>query len=272
MSFNANDQKGGGGGDFVEQAALDPSVTYPARIVQLVLMGVQPQRPYNGVAKDPQERLYVGYELSHEFCKDEDGNVQADQPRWLGEDFPFYSLEADRATSTKRYHAIDAAGQYGGDWLKMIAAPCQLTVTKEPRKNGKGDTNYVSNVAGPLAVPNYEQPALVNEPRIFDFYNPDMEVFAKLPKWLQERIKGAVNYPGSALEAKIKEASDGDTTTAAAAPAPAPAPAPAAPAGNAPAAETAPVADAATATQPVAPPAPPAAPAAPPAPPAPPSA
>ena len=265
MSFNANDQKGGGGGDFVDQEALDPSVTYPARIVQLVLMGVQPQRPYNGVAKDPQERLYVGYELSHEFCKDEDGNVQADQPRWLGEDFPFYSLDADRATSTKRYHAIDATGQYGGDWLKMLGAPCQLTLTREPRKNGKGDTNYVSNVAGPLAVPNYEQPALVNEPRVFDFYNPDMEVFAKLPKWLQERIKGAVNYPGSKLEAALKEADNGTTTaTTAAAPAPAPAPAPAAPA---PAAEAAPATDAAAPAQPVAPPAPPAAPPAPPAPP-----
>ena len=267
MSFNANDQTGGGG-DFVEQPALDPSKTHAARVVQLVLMGVQPQRPYNGQAKDPKEQMYVGYELSHEFMIDEDGNLDATQPRWIGEDFPFYNLEADRATSTKRYHALDATGQFGGEWLDLISAPCQLTVTKEPRKNGKGDTNYVSHVSGPLSVPGYEQPALVNPPRIFDFYNPDMAVFAKLPKWLQERIKGAVNFPGSKLEAALKEGGN-DTTTQAAAPAPAPAPAPAAPAAPA-ETETAPVANA-PAAAPVAPVAPPAPPAAPPAPPAPPS-
>ena len=283
MSFNANDQTGGGGGDFVDQPALDPSKTHPARVVQLVLMGVQPQRPYNGQAKEPKEQLYVGYELSHEFVVDEEGTPQADQPRWIGEDFPFYSLEADRATSTKRYNTLDPTGVAGGDWLKMLSFPCQLTVTKEPRKNGKGETNYVSNVAGPLNVPNYEQPELVNEPRIFDFYNPDMEVFAKLPNWLQTRIKGAVNFPGSKLEAALKEIDNGETNTqAAATPAPAPAPAPAAPAPAAPEA-AAPVGEAAQAAAPAesapaetvapaAPVAPPAPPAAPPAPPAPPSA
>ena len=272
MSFNANDQTGGGG-DYVEQPALDPSKTHPARVVQLVLMGVQPQRPYNGQAKDPREQLYVGYELSHEFMIDEEGTPDPALPRWIGEDFPFYNLEADRATSTKRYNALDPTGAHNGQWLELIAAPCQLTVTKEPRKNGKGDTNYVSHVSGPMNVPNYEQPALVNPPRIFDFYEPDMEVFAKLPKWLQEKLKGAVNYPGSKLEAALK-ATGGSNAATSQTQAPAPAPAPAAPTPVPAEPETSDTASepAAAPAAPAAPVAPPAPPAAPPAPPAAPSA
>lgn len=257
MSFNANDRSGGG--DFTPQEALEPGI-YPARVVQLVLMGVQPQRPFKGVAKEPKEELYVGYELSHEFMKDEDGNPEADKPRWVGENFPFYNLEADRATSTARYNAIDPTGVAGGDWVQLMGHACQVTLTKEPRKDGKGDTNYVSHVAAAMQVPGYEQPALVNAPRIFDWDNPDMEVFKQLPRWLQERLKGATNFNGSKLQAALEGGEDGTTTTTAA-PAPAPAPAPAAPA---PAAASAPAA-------PAAPVAPPPAPAAPPAPPAPPS-
>jgi len=244
MGFNANDRQGGG--DFTPQEALEPK-TYPGRVVQLVLMGVQPSRPYKGVAKEPKERIYVGYELSHEFMLDEDGNVDATKPRWIGEDFPFYNLDADRATSTLRYNAIDPAGAAGGDWEKLLSEPCQITLTKEARKDGKGDTNYVAHVNGAMEVPGYEQPALVNPPRIFDIDEPDMEVFAKLPKWLQEKLKGNLNFQGSKLQAAL-----GETTSAQSATPPAPAPAP----------DPAPSAPAPAPAAPVAPPAPPAPPAA----------
>jgi len=273
MSFNANDRTGGGG-DFTPQEALDPK-TYPARVVQLVLMGLQPSRPFKGVAKEPKEQIYVGYELSHEFMVDEDGNPDPTKPRWIGENFPFYSLEADRATSTLRYNAIDPAGQAGGDWIKLLGAPCQVTLTREPRKDGKGDTNYVAHVSGAMEVPGYTQPALANPTRIFDIDNPDMEIFAKLPKWLQEKLKGNLNFQGSALQKALGETSVATSEVPTTAPAPAPAPAaPAAPAPKAapaPAAPEAPAPAPAAPAAPVAPPAPPAPPAAPTAPPAPPS-
>lgn len=226
MGFNANDREGGG--DFVPQEALEAGA-YPGRVVQLVLMGLQPQRPFQGQAKSPKEELYVGYELSHEFMNDADGNVDPLKPRWVGEDFPFYNLEADRAKSTLRYNAIDGQGTCGGDWLKTLAMPCNITLSKEPRKGKEGFTNYVQHVGAPMTVPGYEQPELVNPPRIFDIDEPDMEVFAKLPEWMRKKIATNLNFKGSALE--VAMATNGDTPPPQqAAPTPAPqAAAPAAP-------------------------------------------
>jgi len=247
MGFNANDRSGGGG-DFTPQEALEPK-SYPARLVQLVLMGLQPSRPFKGQAKDPREQLYVTYELSHEFMVDEDGNPDPTKPRWIGENFPFYNLEADRATSTQRYNALDPAGSAGGDWLALIGTACQITVTKEPRKDGKGFTNYVSNVSPAMEVPGYTQPELVNEPRIFDIDEPDMEVFEELPKWLKEKIRTNLNFEGSKLQQLLggSSATPPPTTAAQASPAPA------GPAPTAPAPPPAPAEAPAPATQPVAP-------------------
>lgn len=202
MSFNAKDREGG---NFKPIEPLDPKA-YPARLVMLVTMGMQPGSIYLGVQKDPTERLYVAYEFSHEFLKDDNDNPDAAKPRWIGEDFPFYSLDSDRAKSTKRYEALDPGTIHDGDWLRLLSAPCQVTLTKEPRKNGKGDTNYVSDVSSAADIPGYDQPPLVNPPRIFDFDDPDMEVFKDLPKWLKEKLVKALNFEGSALQKALGEA------------------------------------------------------------------
>jgi len=200
MGFNANKQTGNSGSPM---EALDAG-SYPARLVQLVLLGLQPQRAFQGADKPPAEMMYLGYELSHEFMKDDDGNDQLDKPRWAGEDMAFYNLEADLAKSTKRYHAIDPQGSAGGDWLSLVGSPCQVTLSKEPRKGHDGQfVNYVSYVSGAANMPGYEQPELVNPPRVFDLEEPDMEVYAKLPKWLREKIATNLNFKGSALETAL---------------------------------------------------------------------
>ncbi len=223
MAFNANERNGGGG--YTPPEAL-AAKNYPARLVQLVLLGLQPQRPFQGNAKPPAEAMYVGYELSHEFMTDEDGQPDGSKPRWVGEDFPFYSLDADRAKSTLRYHALDPEGTTGGDWLKLAGAACQVTLTKEPRKGHEGQfVNYISNVTGAMEAPGYTQPELVNPIRIFDIDEPDMEVFAKLPKWMQDKVSSNLNFEGSALQAAL--AASGNTPEDKPKPTPAPTPAPA---------------------------------------------
>lgn len=226
--FNANNQTGGGGGDYTPQEALEAG-TYPGRLVQIATLGLQNQRPFKGKEKPPQEMMYTSYELSHEFMKDDDGNDDVAKPRWCGEDFPFYSLEADRATSTKRYTAIDPTGQCGGDWEKALSFPCQITLSKEPRKGKEGQfVNYITHVSGAMTVPGYDQPVLVNAPRIFDIETPDMEIFKVLPEWVRKKASSNLNYQGSALQAALGETAAQPAPTPQAAPAAAP-PQPAAP-------------------------------------------
>lgn len=191
---------------------LDPG-SYPARLVGVTSMGIQKQRPFKGEEKSPVLMLRLTYEMLDEFMKDEDGNDLPDKPRWLSEDFPFFSLSADMAKSTKRYFALDPEQTHKGDWEKLIAAPCMLTLVQEADKR-PGNTTIYEKIASVSAMrPKEASKAapLVNPSMVFDFYAPNMEVFEKFPEWLQDRLKAAVDYPGGVLASLVDvEGVDGD--------------------------------------------------------------
>ncbi len=209
MGLNGNNVAGGGA-KRAPQENMKPGAK-PARPVQLIDLGVQPQRPYMGQEKKPAHMIYLTYELSHEFLKDGDGNLLEDKPRWISEDFPFYSLSNDRARSTKRYNALDPNGECGGDFDKLLARPCNVVIVNNPGK-GKNAGKVFDNIADvtPAAdMPGYVQPELVNKPKVFLLDEPDMEVFGSLPEWLQDRVKGNLNYQGSKLQGLL----EGEATT-----------------------------------------------------------
>jgi len=130
MALNANKIPANGNNNRVEQPALDPGV-YPARIVQILDMGLQPQRPYKGEEKAPAYELSVTYELVDAFMVDEEGNEIEDKPRWVSETFPLHNLKADLAKSTKRYKAIDPDEQFGGDWSQLLDQPINVTLVQQ---------------------------------------------------------------------------------------------------------------------------------------------
>jgi len=106
MSLNAKSIKTTGGKGS-SQKAIEAG-TYPARVVQVIDLGLQAQKPYQGKEKPPAHKLMVTYELVDEFCKDEGGNEQKDKPRWLSEEFNLFSLSQENAKSSIRYVAIDS--------------------------------------------------------------------------------------------------------------------------------------------------------------------
>lgn len=185
---------------------LEPG-TYPARLVSIFTLGLQPQRPYKGEEKPPKVELSTTYELSDEFMLDENGEVDEEKPRWITETFPFLPLEADRATSTQRYLALDPNKACEGDWLKLLGEAVNVTITIA-KGSGKHEGKTFENISGTSVIRAKEAaklPELKNEPRVFDFYEPDVTVFLSLPEWLQEKIKGALDFPGSALEKLLSE-------------------------------------------------------------------
>jgi hypothetical protein len=194
-----------GGGDKNRPDPLDPG-TYPARLVQVLLLGVQPQRPYKGEEKPPKLEIMLTYEFLDEFMKDEDGDDLEDKPRWLSETLPFNNLEADLAKSTKRYYALDPNTEHGGDWSQLVETACMVTVIQNEGQ-GKNAGRFYENIAGVSSMRPKEAakaPALKNPPKVFDFYEPDMTIFLSLPQWLQDKMKGAVDFGGSALEKALK--------------------------------------------------------------------
>ena len=200
MSNGLNSSKLPSTSKFKAPPALD-SGSYPARLVQILLMGVQKNRPYKGEEKAPSLLIRLTYELLDEFMENEDGTPNPEKPRWVSESLPFFSLKADLAKSTKRYYALDADSQHDGDWAQLLSSPCMVTLVQTESK-GK----IYNNVAAVSAMRPKEAtkaPPLVNEGQIFDFYSPDMGVFSSLPDWLQEEAKGAVDFEGSPLEALL---------------------------------------------------------------------
>jgi hypothetical protein len=193
MALNAKKIKHQGGTGGNKQEPLEVG-TYEARVVCVLDMGLQAQRPYQGQDKPPAYSIRLTYELCDEFMLDEDGNEMEDKPRWISEEFPLRSLESDLAKSTKRYNAIDPKDESDGDFTKLIGKACMVTVGQYEGKNGASIT----------AKKAAKLPELINPPQVFLLDEPNLEVFNALPDWLKDKIKDNLEYKGSALEKALK--------------------------------------------------------------------
>lgn len=172
--------------------------TYPGRLVQVIDLGLQPQRPFQGQPKPPKHCIMTTYELSDEFMLNEDGEPDEERPLWVSEDLPMNPLTSDLAKSTKRYEALDPDHYYEGDWSELLGQAVNITIVI----NKKGDKVYQNIVStAPMRAKDKARiPELKNEPKVFALSDPDMETFLSFPEWLQEKIKGNLEYAGSKLE------------------------------------------------------------------------
>jgi hypothetical protein len=207
MALNARKVPMGGGKKGPQQEPIEPG-TYPCRVVQIIDLGVQPQRDYQGEAKAPVHEIMLTYEFLDEFCLDEDGNPDEEKPRWLSETFPLRNLESDLAKSTKRYYALDPNEDFGGDFTQLVNIPCMVTVVQNAGK-GKNAGKVYTNVQGVSSMRSKEAaraPELVNEPKVFVLDEPDLTIFKSLPEWLQDKIKGNLNFEGSTLQEALEDA------------------------------------------------------------------
>jgi hypothetical protein len=207
MGLNASKIPSAGTGNTNPQEPMEAG-TYPCRIVQVLDLGLQAQRPYQGQEKPPAQMIMVTYEFTDEFMKDEDGKDMEDKPRWLSEEFPLYNLNQDKAKSTKRYLALDADKVHEGDWTQLVGQACNVTVVNNVGKGaheGKTFTN-IASVASMRSKDADRTAPLVNDPKTFNLEDPSIEIFNSLPDWLQEKIKGNLNFKGSALDNRLSGA------------------------------------------------------------------
>lgn len=207
MSMKAKDNSTSGS-KFAPADPLDPG-SYPARLVQVISLGLQKQQPYKGEDRSPKHEFYTTYELLDEFMKDEDGNDNPEKPRWLSERFPINSLDSENAKSTKRYLALDPENKHDGDWVEVLGSPVMLEIVQNPSK--KDSKVIYNNIRGsnPMRAKDAKNaPKLVNETKVFDFDEPDLSVFLSLPKFLQTIIQESLDYEGSKLEELVLGAGD----------------------------------------------------------------
>lgn len=196
MSLNVN--KPQPNKSFVKQEAL-PAGNYPGRLVQIVAVGLQPQKAYQGVEKKPAYQAFFNYELADEFMLDEDGNEIEDKPRWVGERLSLLPLFAERAKSTARYKALDPSEVHEGDFAALVGQGVNITVSQY---ESKGEMkNGVMNLT-PMRPKDLERlPELKNATLVFDIEAPTEETWSRVPDWMKEICKSNLEFKGSALEA-----------------------------------------------------------------------
>jgi hypothetical protein len=195
MSLNSNTLPAGGGSNI---EPMNPG-TYPARVVAVVDLGLQEQRPFQGKEKPPANEIALTYEFVDEFLKDEDGNDLEDKPRWLTEMMSIYHLTAEKANSTKRFFALDPKNVNDGDFSKLVDSPCMVTVVHNPKKDKTGVWENIGGVTAMREKDAKNCAPLVQDTIVFDLDEPDLEVFNRLPTFIKKKIKGGLEYEGSKL-------------------------------------------------------------------------
>lgn len=195
MGLNASEVKSSGGG---KRDVMEPGNS-PARLVAVIDLGLQAQRPFKGEEKGPARELALTYEFTDVFMKDEDGKEDPEKPRWLTEIVPLYNISQDKARSTQRYKVFDPTLADGGDWAKQVTKPVNVNVVLNPKKDGKVYEN-VGGISPVRAKDADKLPALVNEPIVWDMDAPDLDTWKRIPAFLQKKAKENLEYEGSALQ------------------------------------------------------------------------
>jgi len=194
MALNASKIKATGGGS---TQALVPAGMYPARVAQVLDLGLQPRKAWKGVEKSNVYMLWVTYELVDQFMKDKEGADIEDKPRWISEKMNLFKREQENSTSAKRLEGLDPTGELGDDWSRVGGMPCLVQIVHS--KDGKyANIGAVSPIMTGMTVPDS-----VNPVKVFDIDVPDMAIFNDLPDFLKTMMTSNLEFKGSALEAAL---------------------------------------------------------------------
>jgi len=171
--------------------------SYFGRVVQIIDLGVQKQTDWQtGAEKDPQRKLMISVEVPKLTYEDKDHNKI---PRWFYKEITFSSNEKSSMYSI----FSDILGYDQNDWnnndIDLFDA-LSLPVMVQIGHTNTGNPKVLNIVSAPEGVE-------VPEPKFgssgFDYDFPNFGVFKSLQPWMQEKLKSALNYKGSKLEALI---------------------------------------------------------------------
>ncbi len=118
----------------------------------------------------------------YSFSLGEKSNLRKDLQAWRGKPFTEEELQ-------------------GFALVNVLNKGCQLQIINE-EKNGK----TYNNIAAIMALPKGTKLEELEETTIFDMENPDsFKYWEKIPGWIQDQIKKAVNYEESGLSEFVEE-------------------------------------------------------------------
>ena len=197
MSMKLDDYKTEGGNKKEYPRVEDG--TYPARVVQLINLGRQVKtdwktgevETYDDGNPIVQPKVWVTFELPTETI-DYGGE---ESPRWYSKE---YTISAHEKAALPVLLA--ACGVDSGDITDLLDKP--LLVTIGSTVSGKAKITQTSKLMKGMEVPDiFKKEKMV----VFDPYQPDMDVWETLPRFLREKIESAVDYDKMRFPASDKK-------------------------------------------------------------------
>lgn len=182
---------------------------HDARLVGLVDYGHQPPFMWEGKMTESKYKVGFVYELV-DTSMEESG-----RPFWIEESVNVSDYEPKKpgqitSTMMKRVRTLDGINgdsNNGKNLTGLLNKPCQV----ETQIN---DNGYAKLMGVSKASDKYEYAELRNPTTVFNMDEPDLDVFLKFPEFKQNKIKQALDFPGSALESALLKAGE-DTSTGA---------------------------------------------------------
>jgi hypothetical protein len=163
-----------------------PMGAHPAICIWVVSLGLQ--KTFYGI----KPQLYLKFEIPGQRIKYERDGKQHEGPMTIG---IFYNLTMSRKSNLRhdlegwrhRKFTDDEAAQF--DIAKVLGKPCTLLVDHKEKENGTTSAIISSIKKAPddfSAAPENEMYLVDDERR---------EDIARLPEWIQEKIRGAEHAP-----------------------------------------------------------------------------
>ena len=187
MAFNANEPPKN------KPQELIPEGLYPARLARVIELGDQEDR--YGV----KTKAVLAFTIPSQTME-----IEGEQKQRMMMTFPLNQTSNPDATLMKYMKALG-----GATWDDVLGKPCTIEIS---HKNVNGvERMNITNVVKPMAGADIPMPDC--DMYVFDFENPNKEVFDKLSEYRQTEIKNAVNYQGSKVQSMLEGTSVSEATT-----------------------------------------------------------
>lgn len=172
--------------------------TYPARIVQVVDFGIQPQTDWQtGEPTASKPRVMITWEFPTSRIELENDEGTQSLPRWLGKEFTL-----SNSPKSNLIKLVGALAPRATSLDELVNIPCMVQVGST--SGGKAKVVQVLPSMEGMDVATLE-----NDASFFDFSDPNEDLFKALPKWQQGKVLEAENYEGFA-DSWMPEEEEGD--------------------------------------------------------------
>ena len=142
-----------------------------------------------------------------------------DKPRWLSskrytvslhERSALYQMLTSWRGKALSDAELDPAGD-GFDLMQMAGQGAMLSVSVAEKDDGSRHNKIEAVTGFPKGIP---VPKPESEILVFDADDPDMEVFGKLPEWIQDVIRKSTQFADNAPDEKVNIPPDQEAQTA----------------------------------------------------------